>query len=71
MIQLRRRSLIAAVSFAVLVGLGIFVNPLFLLAAGASVCGLVHVFIGHSSGATHRHEQVLEEKEKGISVNDS
>ena len=68
-IELRHRSIIAGAFFALLVGLGIFVNALFLVVALASLCGLVHLFGGHHGGAAHKHDQVLEEKK--INVNGS
>ena len=71
MILLKRRSLIIAGFFGAMVALGIFVNTLFLTVAFASLCGVAHLFGGHHSGATHKHDMARGEEEAEPSASGS
>jgi len=56
------QNILIAGFIGIMVALGIFVNGLFLLAAGFGLCGLMHLF-GHHGGKQHTNHSVAEEKD--------
>jgi hypothetical protein len=68
---LKHRNVVIAGFFGAMVALGIFVNGLFLLAAVASLCGVMHLFGGHHGGAEHKHDTAHGERETEPSASDS